>query len=1087
MAETGLCPGCMRELERIATETPEQKTGGQKMSAPGRHSQKGQQADTARCPYCGFCPSEYQQNPRCLPPDTILAGKYLVGKVLGEGGFGITYIGFDLNMKTRVAIKEYFPVELVTRDTTRRTGSGDDAAGEGAASGSSAPGVSVSSSGGGSDRVISLSGEKSKTYQQGLKKYVDEARNVSQFADIPGIVSVKDFFYENNTAYIVMEYIEGISLKEYLKQKGGKVSEEEALAILRPVLEALEKVHAAGIVHRDISPDNIMLTFMRQGNVEQAGSSDSAPVPASAASATASAAVYGNISAVKLIDFGAARMTSKNDQKSLTIILKHGYAPEEQYRSHGEQGPWTDVYALCAVLYRMLTGKVPEPAMDRLFSDGLKSPEELGVKVSPAVSEAIMRGLTVKKEERIQSVRELMGALYKGKKLRRIKRAKRFSRPAFLAVFAVGILAAAALTAGVWCSETGEKASENREGKETEVYAALAAAEGSTQERGAMQEAGTGQENESAQEVGAEEELVLKEQEKELGEQIVFYRPERSIASTSQGHMLLCLPDGTVRARGTNRNGQCDVEDWTHVAAVCTGSTCSFGLRTDGTVLYAGPQDSGFQEAGQWTGIVDIQAGWDYVLGLKQDGTVLGVGTTERAQQILEKTSAWSDIVLIAGDTSRAAGLKKDGTVLLAFADQPPEIGTIDGWEDVKEIQFFGSYLLLGLCEDGRVKTAELEQTEASGLRGGEFSSLTEVEQLWGRGTSCIGVKKDGTVFCGSWTTDAVKEAVEEWKDMLAVANSYQDANSSILYGLKKDGTILEYVEYKGNAVPDEMKELQWIQVVREASDNLVARTKDGELLTCGLSNWLENDQLYSMENQISGMAGINAVLLENGEVRDISGQSGLSMEQAQQALELWSGSFQGIFSCAYAVLKEDGSVQFYLEGDFSRPELQEYAVAWESVKAAEQWKDVTRLAAPEEGRGIVYGLRNDGTVLIAVDGITKELSCDEKIMEICTGYFGDLLGITESGKVTVLSPNMEAEEKGMYQVEGWKNIMQLAMGESHTVGLQADGTVMAAGQNYAGQCDVEDWKDIVYIAAGRTCTLGITAAGDLKMAGSLY
>src|SRR5699024_1142153 len=161
---------------------------------------------------------------------------------------------------------------------------------------------------------ISLSGEKSKTYQQGLKKYVDEARNVSQFADIPGIVSVKDFFYENNTAYIVMEYIEGISLKEYLKQKGGKLSEEESLAILRPILEPLEKVHAAGIVHRDISPDNIMLTFTEEGKTG-AGQSDVATV-------------YGNISAVKLIDFGAARMTSKNDQKSLTIILKHGYAPE---------------------------------------------------------------------------------------------------------------------------------------------------------------------------------------------------------------------------------------------------------------------------------------------------------------------------------------------------------------------------------------------------------------------------------------------------------------------------------------------------------------------------------------------------------------------------------------------------------------------------------------------------------------------------------------------------------------------------------------------------------------------------------------
>ena len=114
-------------------------------------------------------------NPRALAVNTVLAGKYLVGPVLGEGGFGITYAGYDLNMETRIAIKEYFPVELVTRDTTRRT------------------------EGGSSDRVISLSGEKSKTYQQGLKKYVDEARSVSQFSGTPGIVSVKDFFYENDT------------------------------------------------------------------------------------------------------------------------------------------------------------------------------------------------------------------------------------------------------------------------------------------------------------------------------------------------------------------------------------------------------------------------------------------------------------------------------------------------------------------------------------------------------------------------------------------------------------------------------------------------------------------------------------------------------------------------------------------------------------------------------------------------------------------------------------------------------------------------------------------------------------------------
>lgn len=185
------------------------------------------------CPHCGFDRKKYQPNPRCLALHTILAGKYLVGRVLGEGGFGITYIGFDLNMQVPVAIKEYFPVELVGRDTTSMTG----------------------------DRVLSLSGEKGRTYQAGLEKYVMEARNVSRFSDMSGVVSVKDFFYENDTAYIVMEFIDGISLKDYMKKKGAPLSEEETLTLMRPVLEALQKIHEAGIIHRDISPDNIMLTF----------------------------------------------------------------------------------------------------------------------------------------------------------------------------------------------------------------------------------------------------------------------------------------------------------------------------------------------------------------------------------------------------------------------------------------------------------------------------------------------------------------------------------------------------------------------------------------------------------------------------------------------------------------------------------------------------------------------------------------------------------------------------------------------------------------------------------------------------------
>ena len=594
-----------------------------------------------------------KQNPRALAVNTVLAGKYLVGPMLGEGGFGITYAGYDLNMETRIAIKEYFPVELVTRDTTRRS-AGDSGAVSGgsilSANGVSASGNlasasvpsadGVSSSGGGSDRVISLSGEKSKTYQQGLKKYVDEARNVSQFADIPGIVSVKDFFYENNTAYIVMEYIEGISLKEYLKQKGGKVSEEEALAILRPVLEALEKVHAAGIVHRDISPDNIMLTFMRQGNVEQAGSSDSAPVPASAASATASAAVYGNISAVKLIDFGAARMTSKNDQKSLTIILKHGYAPEEQYRSHGEQGPWTDVYALCAVLYRMLTGKVPEPAMDRLFSDGLKSPEELGVKVSPAVSEAIMRGLAVKKEERIQSVRELMGALYAGKKLKKSRGRRTGGKSGkkaagYVAVAAAAAVCVLAVTGIGWKMLSGRAVADGSEAMDTlgTVGQAVGGEAASAMETADFSETVVAEEKSDLPETvsggvdAAEgmEEVVIHGSEEELGEQIAFYRPQDSMSTWF--HTLICKSDGTVEARGDNGDGQCEVQGWTNIVSVKAGNGHSLGLRSDGTVVTTGNNHCGQCNVEEWKDVVYIDAKGQCTIGITRGGRLLFDGS----------------------------------------------------------------------------------------------------------------------------------------------------------------------------------------------------------------------------------------------------------------------------------------------------------------------------------------------------------------------------------------------------------------------------------------------------------------------------
>ncbi|HIR94064.1 MAG TPA: serine/threonine protein kinase, partial [Candidatus Egerieimonas intestinavium] len=297
------------------------------------------------CPHCGFDPEAYEAEPHHLPLGTILAGKYLVGRVLGEGGFGITYVGWDLNLELKVAIKEYYPNGFVTRNSTfNRT-------------------------------LTVLTGSRGEFFQKGLDKFVDEARRLGKFWQLPGIVSVKDYFQENKTGYIVMEFAEGHTLKEILKKSSqGRLPPERVFAMMRPVMKSLNKVHEAGLIHRDISPDNLMVA--RDGRV-------------------------------KLIDFGAARDFLAEGEKSLSVMLKPGYAPEEQYRSRGKQGPWTDVYGLCATMYRAITGQVPEESLDRVAEDTLRSPSQLGIPIAPWQENALMQGLAVFQRYRLQSMEEL--------------------------------------------------------------------------------------------------------------------------------------------------------------------------------------------------------------------------------------------------------------------------------------------------------------------------------------------------------------------------------------------------------------------------------------------------------------------------------------------------------------------------------------------------------------------------------------------------------------------------------------------------------------------------------------------------------
>lgn len=299
---------------------------------------------TPVCPYCGFN-AEDEQPFLALPMGTLLNGRYITGKVLGVGGFGITYSGYDLTLEIVVAVKEYMPSGLATRHSDKYS--------------------------------VALIGRRQEDYRNGMERFLDEARILAKLQNTPNIVSVQNYFKENNTAYFVMEYVDGMSLKEYLASHGGKIPYDSALTILLPVMRALTEVHALNLTHRDISPDNISITSKGES---------------------------------KLLDFGAARFSS-GDEKSVSVILKHGYAPEEQYSSKGIQGPRTDVYAMGATLYRCVTGELPPDSITRVHNDTLKKPSELGVSLPPYAEQSILKALSVKAEDRFPAMEAFIEGL----------------------------------------------------------------------------------------------------------------------------------------------------------------------------------------------------------------------------------------------------------------------------------------------------------------------------------------------------------------------------------------------------------------------------------------------------------------------------------------------------------------------------------------------------------------------------------------------------------------------------------------------------------------------------------------------------
>lgn len=304
-----------------------------------------------RCRFCDFTEEEYENDEAYLPlHSTLKNGAYLIGRVLGKGGFGITYIGLDTTLLQRVAIKEFYPEKFVRRREQD-----------------------------GSREVIPILETQKDSFERGMDSFLQEGQTLAKFSSLSAVASVKTFLQENGTAYLVMEFVDGMSVKDYVYTYG-VMDPDMVLSMMKPVIRDLQCIHEEHIFHRDISADNLIIDSNGK---------------------------------LTLIDFGAAKQILADNERTNTILYKPGYSALEQYSANGKQGAWTDVYGLCASVYYMLTGIVPESAMERVVDDTMQSlcdMESLGL--SAENKAAIWQGMAVERKDRYQNMAELYQALF---------------------------------------------------------------------------------------------------------------------------------------------------------------------------------------------------------------------------------------------------------------------------------------------------------------------------------------------------------------------------------------------------------------------------------------------------------------------------------------------------------------------------------------------------------------------------------------------------------------------------------------------------------------------------------------------------
>ena len=776
---------------------------------------------TRICPYCGY-PEHGQNDEHQLSVGTKLRQRYQAGRVLGQGGFGITYLAWDHLTQQQVALKEFFPSGLVYRNSAVST------------------------------QVSCITRSMIPHYEESRERFLREANALARFQNIPQIVNILDFMEENNTAYIVMKFVKGVDLAKYVQNRGGRLSVDETFRILRPVMEALAVIHKGGIVHRDISPDNIILD------------------PAGGA---------------KLLDFGAVRTVNnphvdKNLTKSTEAILKHGFAPMEQYNTRGSLGPWTDEYAMCATVWFCLTGTVPEEATLRM-TEGIDPDWSSIAGLASHQRKALEKGFSLRPRDRYPDMDSFLADLFPA----RTEAAQHISKARIPALRKRGSTASEQAsrpqeesivgkppprdktvdimrpqreeTVAVICSPWEGSATEKKPAQDKTVTlpraisgeerntisekeapfrdrkrlgrlaAALAAvlavavivifllpanrysrAEKLMEQENYSRAAEIFESLKDYEDSGKKAALCRRELDYRQAEELMDQEKYSEAADIfdslgsykdSEEKAEECrLTITYLQAEAHLENGEYyeaatlfyaiahfrDARErsfacWDAITVretISADSGITVGLKADGTVVAVGSNYYGQCDVDSWSDIVAVSVLGAHTVGLKTDGTVVAVGWNRDGQC---DVSAWSDIVAVSAGQNFTVGLKADGTVVAVGLNNYGQCD-VDSWSDIVAISA-GFHHTVGLKADGTLVVAGQVYSEGQL----DVSTWTDIVAIGAGNNNTVGLKADGTVvIVGS---DSYSQSdVETWFDIVAISVDFDH-----VVGIKSDGTVV--------------------------------------------------------------------------------------------------------------------------------------------------------------------------------------------------------------------------------------------------------------------------------------------------------